>query len=144
MSNKHLLEACKDKHVNAGRARKVTERKMCNKHLLEGWEVTFKYDEKGRKKGEKARKVTERKKVNMHLLEACKAIYVKEGRTRKVTERKVGNKHLLESCKVIQVKAGRARKVPARKMDNMHLLEVWEATFKGERKGRERARRRGK
>jgi hypothetical protein len=26
MGNKHLLEACKATHVNAGRARKVTER----------------------------------------------------------------------------------------------------------------------
>jgi hypothetical protein len=68
--NKHLLEACKDKHVNAGRARKVAERKMCGKHLLEVWEAIFKYDEKGREKGGKARKVPARKKVNMHLLEA--------------------------------------------------------------------------
>jgi sulfite reductase beta subunit-like hemoprotein len=78
--NKHLLEACKDKHVNAGRARKVTERKVCSKHLLEVWEAIFKYDEKGRKKGEKARKVTERKMCNMHLLEAVKVTYVKAGR----------------------------------------------------------------
>jgi hypothetical protein len=84
---------------------------MCSKHLLEVWEAIFKYDEKGRKKGEKARKVTERKKVNMHLLEAVKATYVKEGRARKVTERK---------------------------MCNMHLLEVGEATFKREKKGRRR------
>jgi hypothetical protein len=41
---------------------------MCSKHLLEVWAAIFKYDEKGRKKGEKARKVTERKKGNMHLL----------------------------------------------------------------------------
>jgi hypothetical protein len=35
--------------------RKVTERKMGNKHLLEAWEDTYilKYDENGRKKGEK-------------------------------------------------------------------------------------------
>jgi sulfite reductase beta subunit-like hemoprotein len=69
-----------DKHVNVGRARKVTERKMCSKHLLEVWEAIFKYDEKGRKQGEKAGKVTERKKVNMHLLEAGKPIHVKAGR----------------------------------------------------------------
>jgi hypothetical protein len=75
MGNKHLLEACKDKHVNAERARKVTERKMCIKHLLKVWEAIFKYDEKGRKKGEKARKVTERKICNKHLLESCKAIH---------------------------------------------------------------------
>jgi YD repeat-containing protein len=49
MGNKHLLEACKAKHVNAGRARKVTERKMGNTHLLEAWEATLKYDENGRK-----------------------------------------------------------------------------------------------
>jgi hypothetical protein len=61
MGNKHLLEACKDKHVNAGRARK-SDGKMCSKHLLEVWEALFKYDEKGREKGGKARKVTERKK----------------------------------------------------------------------------------
>jgi hypothetical protein len=54
----------------------VTERKVCSKHLLEVWEAIFKYDEKGRKKGEKVRKVTERKKVSMHLLEAVKAIYM--------------------------------------------------------------------
>jgi hypothetical protein len=68
MGNKHLLEACKAKHVNTGRARKVTERKICNTHLLEAWEAILKYDENGRKKGEKARKVTERKMGNMHLL----------------------------------------------------------------------------
>jgi hypothetical protein len=56
MGNKHLLEACKDKCVNAGRARKVTERKVCSKHLLEVWEAIFKYDEKGRKQGEKGEK----------------------------------------------------------------------------------------
>jgi hypothetical protein len=50
MGNKHLLEACKAKHVNAGRAIKVTERKMCNKHLLEAWETILKYDENGRKR----------------------------------------------------------------------------------------------
>jgi hypothetical protein len=33
--------------------RKVTERKMANKHLLEAWEDILKYDENGRKKGEK-------------------------------------------------------------------------------------------
>jgi hypothetical protein len=77
MDNKHLLEVCKDKHVNAGGAKKVTERKMGSTHLLEVWAAIFKYDEKGRKQGEKARKVTERKKVKMHLLEAVKAIYVK-------------------------------------------------------------------
>jgi hypothetical protein len=68
MGNKHLLEACKAKHVNTGRARKVTERKICNTHLLKAWKVILKYDENGRKKGEKARKVTERKMGNMHLL----------------------------------------------------------------------------
>jgi hypothetical protein len=108
MINMHLLEACKDKHVTAGRAKKVTERKVCSKHLLEVWATIFKYDEKGRKKGEKARKVTERKKVNMRLLEAVKAIYVKAGRARKVTERKMGSKRLLESCKATHVK-GEAR-----------------------------------
>jgi hypothetical protein len=46
----------------------VTDRKICNTHLLEVWESTFKYDEKKAKKGEQARKVTERKMVNMHLL----------------------------------------------------------------------------
>jgi hypothetical protein len=39
-----------------GRAGKRAERKLCNTHLLEAWEVTFKYDEKGRKKGEKGEK----------------------------------------------------------------------------------------
>jgi hypothetical protein len=38
IGNKHLLEACKAKHVNTGRARKVTERKIRNTHLLEVWE----------------------------------------------------------------------------------------------------------
>jgi 23S rRNA maturation mini-RNase III len=68
MGNKHLLEAGKAKHVNAGRARKVTERKMRNTHLFKAWEAILKYDEKWAKKGEKARKVTERKMCNMHLL----------------------------------------------------------------------------
>jgi hypothetical protein len=34
--------------VKAGKARKVTERKICNTYLLETWEAIFKYDEKGR------------------------------------------------------------------------------------------------
>jgi hypothetical protein len=34
MGNKRLLEACKVMYVNAGRTRKVTERKMVNIHLL--------------------------------------------------------------------------------------------------------------
>jgi hypothetical protein len=51
MGNKHLLESCKAIYVKAGRGRKVTERKICNTHLLEVWEVTFKYDEKGEKGG---------------------------------------------------------------------------------------------
>jgi hypothetical protein len=50
MGNKHLLEACKAEHVNAGRARRVTERKICNTHLLEAWEAILKYDENGRKR----------------------------------------------------------------------------------------------
>jgi hypothetical protein len=50
MGNKHLLEACQAKHVNAGRARKGTERKISNTHLLETWETTLKYDENGRKR----------------------------------------------------------------------------------------------
>jgi hypothetical protein len=54
----------------------VTERKVCSKHLLGVWEAIFKYDEKGRKKGEKARKVTERKMCNTHLLEAVKVVYI--------------------------------------------------------------------
>jgi hypothetical protein len=50
MGNKHLLEAGKAKHVNAGRTIKVTERKMCNKHLLEAWKAILKDDENGRKR----------------------------------------------------------------------------------------------
>jgi hypothetical protein len=38
------------------RARKVTERKMSDKHLLEAWEAILKYDENGRKKMEKGEK----------------------------------------------------------------------------------------
>jgi hypothetical protein len=49
------------------RARKVTERKMGDKHLLETGKVIY-------VKGERARKVTERKVDNKHFLEACKAI----------------------------------------------------------------------
>jgi hypothetical protein len=74
MGNKHLLEAAKAKHVNTGRVRKVTERKMGNTHLLEAWEATLKYDASGRKKGEKARTVTERKMGNKHLLEVASYI----------------------------------------------------------------------
>jgi hypothetical protein len=55
-----------------GRARKVTERKICNTHLLESWETIYLNVRKRAKKGEKARKVTERKMGNMHLLEAGK------------------------------------------------------------------------
>jgi hypothetical protein len=48
--------------------RKVTERKMCNTHLLEAWEGYIKTRRKWAEKGEKARKATERKMGNMHLL----------------------------------------------------------------------------
>jgi hypothetical protein len=68
MGNKHLLEACKAEHVNAGRARRVTERKICNTHLLEEWGGYIKIRRRWAKKGEKARKVTEKKMGNMHLL----------------------------------------------------------------------------
>jgi hypothetical protein len=68
MGNKHLLEACKAKHVKAGRTRKVTERKMYNTYLLGAWKDVLKYDENGRKKGEEGEKGTERKMGNMHLL----------------------------------------------------------------------------
>jgi hypothetical protein len=54
MGNKYLLEACKAIYLNAGRARKVTERKVGNTHLLEAWEATFKYDGK-RGKGARRR-----------------------------------------------------------------------------------------
>jgi hypothetical protein len=102
MGNMHLLEADKDKHVNAGRARKVTERKMCIKHLLEVWEAIFKYDEKGRKKGGKARKVTERKKVKYAFIRSSQGYICKGGQAEESGGKKEGNKHLLESCKAIQ------------------------------------------
>jgi hypothetical protein len=60
----------------ARRARKVTERKMGNKRLLEAGKSTY-------VKAGRVRKVTERKMGNMHLLEACKVMYVNAGRTRK-------------------------------------------------------------
>jgi hypothetical protein len=63
---------------------------VCSKHLLEVWEATFKYDEKGRKKGEKAKKVTERKKVNMHLLEAVQGFIRKGGKGEKSDGKKDG------------------------------------------------------
>jgi hypothetical protein len=50
MSNKHLLEAGKLYICKGGKVRKVTERKIGNTHLLEAWAVTLKYDEKGRKR----------------------------------------------------------------------------------------------
>jgi hypothetical protein len=63
------------------KARKVTERKMGNMHLLEARltlkdagkraEKDRKRREKGRKKGEKGEKGTERKMGNMHLLNNC-------------------------------------------------------------------------
>jgi hypothetical protein len=56
MDNKHLLESCKAIHVKAGREREVTERKICNTHLLEAWEVIFKWGEKGRKRASRRRK----------------------------------------------------------------------------------------
>jgi hypothetical protein len=77
----------------ARRTRKVTERKMSNKHLLEAGKL---YVKAGR-----VRKVTERKMGNKHLLEAGKAKHVNAGRTIKVTERKMCNKHLLEAWKAI-------------------------------------------
>jgi hypothetical protein len=49
----------------ARRARKVTERKMSNKHSLEAGKLYI-------SKGGKGRKVTERKMGNMHFLEAGK------------------------------------------------------------------------
>jgi hypothetical protein len=36
--------------------RKVTERKICNTHLLEAWEAMFKCEKKGRKRREKGEK----------------------------------------------------------------------------------------
>jgi hypothetical protein len=90
----------------ARRARKVTERKMSNKHLLEAGRYIC--------KGGKVRKVTERKMGNKHLLEAVKAKHVKTGRVRKVTERKMGNTHLLEAWEATlnttQVGGKRARR----------------------------------
>jgi hypothetical protein len=50
----------------------VTERKMCNTHLLEVGRLHL-TARKRAKKGEKARKMTERKMSNMHLLETDKA-----------------------------------------------------------------------
>jgi hypothetical protein len=51
LGNKHLLEAGKAIHVKAGRARKGTERKMDNMHLLNHGRLylnTMKKSEKGR------------------------------------------------------------------------------------------------
>jgi hypothetical protein len=73
----------------ARRVRKVTERKMGNKHLLEAGKAIY-------VKAGKMRKVAERKMGNMHLLEACKVMHVNAGMARKVTERKICNTHLLE------------------------------------------------
>jgi hypothetical protein len=47
--HKHLLESCKTMYVKEGRARKMTERKICNTHLLESWEAIFKCEKKGEK-----------------------------------------------------------------------------------------------
>jgi hypothetical protein len=80
-----------------GSARKVTERKICNTHLLEAWEVIFKCDEKGRKRARRARKVTERKMGNMHLLEAGKANFKgcgKKGGKRIESDGKKGGKRV--------------------------------------------------
>jgi hypothetical protein len=60
------------------KARKVTERKLVNTHLLETCETIFKYD--GKKGGKGAKKAggeegTERKMGNMHLVEAGKASF---------------------------------------------------------------------
>jgi hypothetical protein len=41
----------------------VTERKVCSKHLLGVWEAIFKYDEKGRKKGEEGEESDGKKDV---------------------------------------------------------------------------------
>jgi hypothetical protein len=60
----------------------VTERKICNTHLLETWEAIIYIRRKRAKKGEKARKVTERKMGNKHLLEACKLHVKREGVTK--------------------------------------------------------------
>jgi hypothetical protein len=60
----------------ARRARKMTERKMSNKHSLEAGKLYI-------YKGGKVIKVTERKMGNKHLLEACKAIHVNAGKARK-------------------------------------------------------------
>jgi hypothetical protein len=50
MGNKHLLEAGKAIYVKAGRGEKGAERNICSTHLLEAWEDTLKYDENGRKR----------------------------------------------------------------------------------------------
>jgi hypothetical protein len=57
----------------------VTERKICNTHLLEIREAVLKCEKKG-DKGEKARKVTERKMGSMHLLEAGTANFKGSGK----------------------------------------------------------------
>jgi hypothetical protein len=53
----------------ARRARKVTERKMGNKHLLEAGKAIY-------VKAGRVRKVAERKMGNMLLLEACKVMHL--------------------------------------------------------------------
>jgi hypothetical protein len=65
----------------ARKARKGTESKMGNKHLLEAGKAMY-------VGARKARKVTERKMGNKHLLEVCKATHVKAGNARKVTEKR--------------------------------------------------------
>jgi hypothetical protein len=50
MSNKHSLECRQAIYVKAGRVRKVTERKMGSKHLLEACQAILKYHENGRKR----------------------------------------------------------------------------------------------
>jgi hypothetical protein len=68
MGSKHLLEAGKAKHVNAGRTRKVTGKKDVQYAFIRSMEGYIKIRRKWAKMGEKARKVTERKMGNMHLL----------------------------------------------------------------------------
>jgi hypothetical protein len=67
MGNKHLLEAYKAKHGNAGRE-KSDGKKAMQYAFIRSMGSYIKVRRKWAKKGEKARKGTERKMGNMHLL----------------------------------------------------------------------------
>jgi hypothetical protein len=63
---------------------------MCSKHLLEVWEATFKYDEKGRKQGEKAGESDGKKEGQYTFIRSSQGYICKDGKGEKSDGKKDG------------------------------------------------------